>query len=157
MYRRLTGLVLLIGLLAGCMEGQKPKPLQRAAPAARTLYDRIGGEVVIVKVVDDFVANVAADPQIKERHKKHFMEGDVAGLKKKLVEQIGAATGGPQKYTGKSMKEAHQGLEITDADFDALVADLVKALDNNHVGAAEKNELLQMLGGMRKDVVEKRE
>jgi hemoglobin len=135
--------------LTGCMEGSKP------SPGARSLYDRMGGEVVIVKVVDDFVTNVAADPDIKDKHKKHFQEGDVAGLKKKLVDQIGQATGGPQKYTGKDMKTAHQGLGITDKDFDALVADLVKALDNNKVGQAEKDELLKMLGGMRGDVVEK--
>ena len=45
----------------------------------------------------------------------------MAGLKKKLIEQIGEATGGPQKYTGKNMKDAHKGLVITDEDFDALV------------------------------------
>jgi hemoglobin len=152
-------LALPLALLVGCVEGQKPTPLQRAgfapAPAVQSLYERMGGEEVIVKVVDDFVANVAADPNIKERHKKHFQEGDVAGLKKKLVDQIGEAAGGPQKYTGKRMKEAHQGLEITDDDFDALVGDLVKALDKNKVGPDEKGKLLQMLGTMRADVVEK--
>ena len=163
-------------LLAGCMEGKKPTPLQRAGnvqPAQvaenksspeknvpepsskRSLYDRLGKEPALVLVVDDFVANVVADPDIKAKHKKHFMEGDVAGLKKKLVEQIGEATGGPQKYAGKNMKEAHKGLEISDKDFDALVNDLVKALDKNKVAKEDKDELLNMLGAMRKDVVEK--
>jgi hemoglobin len=105
-------------------------------------------------VVDDFVANVAADDRIKEAHKKHFREGDVEGLKRKLVDQVGEATGGPQTYTGKSMKEAHAGLGITDADFDALVAALVRALDQNGVPPAEKDELLGLLAPMRKDVVE---
>jgi hemoglobin len=161
---------LLIGAV-GCVEGQKPSPLHRAGATKPSeaavkppdlpqttkpsLYERIGKEQAIVQVVDDFVANVVADENIKERHKKHFMEGDVAGLKKKLVEQIGEATGGPQKYTGKNMKEAHKGLEITNKDFDALVADLVKALDKNKVAEEDKGELLKMLGTMRKDVVEK--
>src|SRR5262245_42174891 len=143
-------------LAAGCMEGQKPTPLKRAA-AGGSLYERLGGEPAVVKVVDEFVVNVAADEKIKPEHRKHFQEGDVAGLKKKLVDQIGAATGGPQKYAGKTMKDAHRGLQITNADFDALVADLVKALENNKVGAAEKKELLDMLGKMRGDVVEKPE
>src|SRR5262249_42745906 len=109
---RFTFLVLVAGLLAGCMEGQKPKPLSRAGksnsndevavkpeksapevpakpmppekPAKPSLYQRLGMEPAIVAVVDDFVANVVADPDIKEKHKKHFQEGDVAGLKKKL-------------------------------------------------------------------------
>jgi len=149
MSRRLFFLAVL--LLAGCMEAGKPSPLKRS------LYDRLGGEKGITKVVDDFVANVAADPDIKEKHKRHFQEGDVAALKKKLIDQIGQATGGPQKYTGKDMRSAHKGLAITNQDFDALVADLVKALDNNGVGKADKDELLTMLGGMRGEVVEKTE
>jgi hemoglobin len=170
MFRRSSFALLLVAAF-GCTEGQKPSPLQRAAgtkpseiavkpaetpPAAKpSLYERLGKEEAITKVVDDFVANVVADENIKERHKKHFMEGDVAGLKKKLVEQIGEATGGPQKYTGKNMKDAHKGLEITNKDFDALVADLVKALDKNKVAEEDKGEIVKMLGTMRKDVVEK--
>jgi hemoglobin len=161
---------LFLGAL-GCTEGQKPSPLQRAAgtkpgevavkpaetpPAAKpSLYERLGKEEAITKVVDDFVANVVADENIKERHKKHFMEGEVAGLKKKLVEQIGEATGGPQKYTGKNMKDAHKGLEITNKDFDALAGDLVKALEKNKVSKEDKDEIVKMLETMRKDVVEK--
>ena len=144
-------LLIAMLLLPGCMEASKPSPLKRS------LYDRLGGEKGITKVVGDFVANVAADPDIKEKHKRHFQEGDVAALKKKLIDQIGQATGGPQKYTGKDMRSAHKGLAITDKDFDALVADLVKALDNNGVGNADKDELLTMLGGMRGEVVEKTE
>lgn len=131
------------------MEGVKPP----ATP--RSLYDRLGGEKGITKVVDDFVANVVADPNYKDKHKKHFIEGDVAALKRKLIDQVGQATGGPQKYTGKGMKEAHAGLGITDADFDTLVADLTKALDNNGVAKQDRDELLTMLGGMRNEIVEK--
>src|SRR5262249_14428619 len=165
-----SSFALLLIVALGCTEGQKPSPLQRAAgtkpsavtvkpaetpPAAKpSLYERLGKEEAITKVVDDFVANVVADENIKERHKKHFMEGDVAGLKKKLVEQIGEATGGPQKYTGKNMKDAHKGLGITDADFDALVGDLVQALDRNKGPPADKDALLNLLARMRTDVVE---
>jgi hemoglobin len=177
MLQRVCWLMGSVLILAGCMEGQKTAPLQRAGsskpasevaekpqppekspaepPAKPSLYERLGKEPAIVKVVDDFVANVAADPDIKDKHKKHFQEGDVAGLKKKLVDQVGQATGGPQKYLGKNMKDAHKGLEITNKDFDALVNDLVKALDKNNVAKDDKDELLKMLGTMRKDVVEK--
>lgn len=153
---RTVVLILCIGLVAGCMEGQKPQEqrLQRAA-AKQSLYERLGGEPGLTRVVDDFVAIVVADPRIKEVHKKHFREGDVAGLKRKLIDQVGEATGGPQKYKGKNMKEAHRGLGISDEDFDALVACLIQALDKNQVGQGEKDELLALLGPMRADVVEK--
>jgi hemoglobin len=70
-----------------------------------------------------------------------------------LVNQIGQATGGPEKYTGRDMKTAHAGMMITKAHFDALVEDLVKALDQFKVPEREKNELLGLLGPMEKDIV----
>ena len=161
---RCTRFLVIMVLLSGCAEGQKTKPLPSAfAPPAggdsdkaqKSLYDRLGGEKAIAKVVDDFVTNVVADPKIKEVHKKHFREGDVAGLKKKLVDKVGEATGGPQKYTGKNMKDTHRNLAISNADFDALIANLRKALDDNRAKAADRDELLKMLESMRKDVVEK--
>ena len=105
-------------------------------------------------VVDDFVANMITSPNIREPHKAHFLKPDVRPLKRKLIDQIGEATGGPQKYTGKSMKDAHVGLAITEADFKATVAALVKALDNNKVGDKEKTELLALLGPLEAAIVE---
>lgn len=149
--------VVLCLFLGGCYGGTPtPRATSPATPpaAAKALYDRLGGEPAITKVVDDLVAIVIADPRIKEVHKKHFMTDEVAALKRKLIDQIGEATGGPQKYLGKNMKDAHLGMKITDADFDALADDVAQALDRNGVGAAEKKQLLDMLAAMRKDVVE---
>ena len=70
-----------------------------------------------------------------------------------LVEQICQATGGPCKYTGKDMKTAHPGMNIKEADFDALVEDLKKSLDKFKVGAKEQSELLGALGPMKRDIV----
>jgi hemoglobin len=123
--------------------------------AEKKLYDRLGGAKGIAKVVDDLFAIVVKDPKIRQVHKKHFMEGDVAGLKKKLRDQLGEATGGPEKYKGKNMKDAHKGLGITNADFDALAGCVQRALDANGVAAADRDTILGVLGSMRKDVVEK--
>ncbi|MBL8798262.1 MAG: hypothetical protein JNM56_30490 [Planctomycetia bacterium] len=132
-----------------------PEPLTVKPDPKPSLYERLGKEPAIAKVIDDLVEIVVADENIKERHRKHFAEGDVAALKRKMIDQIGEATGGPQKYTGKNMKDAHKGMEITNKDFDALAADIVKALDKNKVGTAEKAEIMKMVESMRKDVVEK--
>jgi hemoglobin len=162
MLRRFVLPALLALVLTGCLEGSKPtdKQLPRVSGAEKlkmpreSLYERLGGEPAITQVVEDFVAIVIEDPKIKEEHREHFKRPSVKELKKKLVDQIGEATGGPQKYTGKNMKDAHKGMKISDADFDALAADVVKALDKNKVGEAEKKELLDILGKMRSDVVE---
>jgi hemoglobin len=156
-------LLLLALLLAGCSEGQKPQPQPRdlaepisVAPREKeSLYARLGGAPGIAKVVDDFVAIIVVDERIDDKHRKHFREGDVAGLKRKLRDQVGEATGGPEKYTGKDMKAAHLGLGLTSMDFDVLVEDLAKAMDQNGVKPADRDELLAMLQTMRKDVIEK--
>ena len=121
----------------------------RAAVSEKSLYDRLGGKDAITAVVDDFVANVAADKRINA----FFANADIPGLKQKLVDQICEVSGGPCKYTGKDMKAAHAGMGIKDADFDALVEDLVKSLDKFKVPAAEKHDLLGTLGGMKGDIV----
>ncbi len=150
MTRRTALCVCLLLALSGCSEGEK----KTADLSRRPLYERLGGAKAIARVVDDFVANVVADPKLRQTHKEHFEKGDVAALKKKLIDQIGEATGGPQKYTGKNMKDAHRGLAISRDDFDALVGDLRKALDANQVSPANRDELLGLLGKMRDDIVE---
>ncbi len=138
--------------IAAC--GGKSKPTDTTTTTAAStgsLYDRLGRKDAIAIVVDDFVANVAAD----ERIKVFFATADIPRLKTMLVDQICEASGGPCKYTGKSMKEAHAGMGVKSEHFDALVEDLVKALDKHEVGEKEKGELLGALGPMKDDIVTK--
>jgi hemoglobin len=129
--------------LVGCAEtGTKS--------TGKSLYDRLGGKAALSVVVDQFVANVAADTRINGR----FATTDIPKLKGHLVDQVCMATGGPCSYTGRDMKTTHAGMKISNADFRALVEDLAKALDTFKVPAAEKGELLGLLGSMKKDIVE---
>ena len=136
--------VLSFGLIAGSSFAQNK--------SEKSLYDRLGGKTAITAVVDEFVARVAADKRINA----FFAHADIAHLKMELVNQICEASGGPCKYTGKSMKEAHRGMGVSEADFNALVEDLVGALDKFKVGKTEKDQLLGALGPMQKDIVEKK-
>jgi hemoglobin len=69
---------------------------------------------------------------------------------------VSSVTGGPLKYTGKSMKDAHKGMGITDKEFDATVADLKEALKINSVNEADAKELLAIVESTRKDIVEEK-
>lgn len=121
-----------------------------------TLYHRLGGKKSITAVVDEFVGRVAADNRINAFFKDTAADPQrLASFKKKLVDQICQATGGPCKYTGKDMKSAHAGMGISGGDFNALVEDLSGALDKFHVGDREKGELLGALAPMKSDIVEK--
>jgi hemoglobin len=151
------GLVMLLlgatTAVMGCAEyGTLKGPGQQAVttPAVKPLYDRLGGKPAITAVVDQFVANVAADSRINGR----FSTTDIPRLKGHLVDQVCKATGGPCAYQGREMKRTHAGMRITTADFEALVQDLVAALDTFRVPATEKNELLGLLGTMKQDIIE---
>jgi truncated hemoglobin YjbI len=132
------------------------KPDETKPPKTATLWERLGGEDAVVKVVDDFVALASKDAKvnISRGGKIKLTEDAVAKLKGQLVAFVSQATGGPLKYTGKSMKEAHKGMGITDAEFDASVADLKKALEMNGAKTADIKELLDIVEGTRKDIVE---
>jgi len=145
MRRTVVGILAAVTLAAGCAS------MDSGTMAPKSLYDRLGGKPAITAVVDDFVANVAADGRINQR----FANANMPRLKTMLVDQICEATGGPCKYTGHSMIESHKGMNIRDAEFTALVEDLVKSLDKFKVPAQEKNELLTALGGMKPQIVGK--
>ena len=142
------GLALVIALAPAFASGQtKEKPL----------YDRLGGKPAIAAVVDEFVSRVAADARINSFFAATAADpARLAHFKSLLVDQICEASGGPCKYAGKDMKSAHRGMGISGAHFDALVGDLVAALDKFKVGAHEKEQLLAALGPMKSDIVEKK-
>ena len=115
-----------------------------------SLYNRLGGKQAIVKVIDEFVGNVGKDKRINGR----FATANIPRLKGHLVDQVCAATGGPCTYTGRDMVTMHKGMGITNAEFSALVDDLVAALNTYKVPKAEQKELLGLLGPMKSDIVE---
>ena len=147
-WRRTIGTVVAVAaLVAGCASGGMQS--DSMSMEKKSLYDRLGGKPAITAVVDDFIGNVAGDARINKR----FATADIPRLKMMLVDQICQVSGGPCTYKGASMKDAHKGMKITDAEFNALVEDLVKSLDKFKVGAQEKNDLLGALGGMKPDIV----
>jgi hemoglobin len=139
--------VLLVGVtVTGCASSQS------TAPAKPSLYKRLGGREGIAVVVGDFTANMAADSRVNARL-KDMKPPAVEKFKSNLADQICDATGGPCSYLGKDMKAAHAGMGISEAEWNATVENLVKALDKHKVAAADKQELLGLLGPMKKDIV----
>jgi hemoglobin len=133
--------------------------VEPALPMPKKLYERLGGDAAVTAVVDDFVTRALADPKANFTRKGTAREWkatpeNVAVLKRQMVQIIGSVTGGPQKYTGSSMKEAHKGMKITAAEFDALAADLKASLEKAKVPAKEQGELLAIVAGTKKDIVE---
>jgi hemoglobin len=141
--------------IAAVLAGLSSAPLVGQAMKEKSLYERLGKKEAIAAVVDEFVSRVAADSRINAFFQATASDPKrLAAFKARLVDQICEASGGPCKYKGKDMKSAHLGMHITGADFDALVEDLVGALDKFKVGDHEKQQLLGALGPMKGEIVE---
>jgi hemoglobin len=121
----------------------------------KSLYDRLGGYNAIAAVVDDFVGRLIADKQFERFFAGHSTDSKKR-IRQHIVDQFCAAAGGPCVYTGRTMKDSHAGMGITDAEWDAAAKHLVATLDKFKVGDAEKKDLLAFVGSLKADIVDKK-
>lgn len=120
-----------------------------------SLYERLGGVFAIATVVDDFIDRVMADPRLNANPKVDEAHHKVppAGFKYLVTEQVCAATGGPQTYTGKSMHDSHAHLDITAQEWKAFLDDFQQTLDKFEVPAEEQAELFAIVESTKADIV----
>jgi hemoglobin len=136
------------------------------------LYDRLGGDEGIGAIVDDFVDRALADPRVNWRREGVRSGGflgirdksmtwqagaqDIARLKKHIADFLAVSTGGPTEYRGQDLADAHEGMKITNAQFDAAVGDLKASMDRLAVPTKEQKELLAVVETTRPHIVEVR-
>jgi hemoglobin len=116
----------------------------------KSLYDRLGGIDAINALTESWVARVGGD----DRANKKFARTDIARLKKEVADQLCEATGGPCTYTGRSMRETHDGMKTTAGEFEVVMQHLDATLDELNVPKSEHDELVGLLRPMRGDIVE---
>jgi truncated hemoglobin YjbI len=152
--------------------GETQKGSDDKGDTKRPLFERLGGESGLNVIADDFLPRVLADPRVNwerkgvtrggfslERGKSVTWDASPANveqLKKHLVQFLAVATGGPPKYDGLDMSQAHQGLHISNAEFDATIGDLKASLDKLGVKTDEQKELLSIIESTRNQVVTER-
>ncbi|MEZ4452170.1 MAG: group 1 truncated hemoglobin [Nannocystaceae bacterium] len=122
---------------------------------SKPLYERLGGVYAIASVVDDFIDRIMADPRLNKNPKVDEAHHRVPppGFKYLVTEMVCWATGGPQTYTGRSMRDSHAHLEIRDDEWASFVDDFNQTLDKFAVPEPERGELLAILGSTRGDIV----
>jgi len=120
-----------------------------------SLYDRLGGVYSIATVVDDFIDRIMVDPRLNANPQVNEAHHRVppAGFKYLVTEMVCWATGGPQKYTGRSMADSHAQLKITGEEWDAFLDDFQQTLDKFKVPAEEQAELKTIVNTTRSDIV----
>lgn len=136
---RTAFLLLALVLLAGCAS--------RTVPSST--YAQLGGAAGVEGIVDDLLNTIVDDDRINQQ----FANADILRLREKLIEQICAESDGPCTYTGLTMQESHAGRHITDAQFNALVEDLIRVMTARGVPVGAQNRLLRRLAPMHGDIV----
>ena len=113
------------------------------------LYQQLGGQPGLVRLMDDFMVRLLAD----KRMQPFFKDVDQAHVKAQLVDQFCEVSGGPCKLKGPDMKRVHEGFDIDRAAFNALVEVLQQAMDAQRIPFAAQNRLLAKLAPMHRDIV----
>ena len=125
-----------------------------AAPAPATLYRRLGGYDSLAVLTDDFIGRLAKDRSLSRFFPASSAES-MGRFRQHLLDQLCAASGGPCLYVGRDMRSAHKGLGIGEADWAATVGHLIASLDRRGIAPKEKDEVLAIVAGLKKGIVEK--
>jgi hemoglobin len=144
-------MALVAALTAGCVSTRKPKAVDPGS-----LYARIGGLNGLARATDAMVNRVLTDKVILENSELQMRAKpeNVPGLKVQITNLLGSLTGGPETYGGRSMKEAHRGMGVTEAQWAAFMKACADGLDDAKVAAREKQDVLALFASMKGDIVE---
>ncbi|HKZ77247.1 MAG TPA: group 1 truncated hemoglobin [Pyrinomonadaceae bacterium] len=145
--RAVTSSVVLSLLMSTCVMAQ-------GMAKEKSLYERVGGYDALAKVVDEFIVRLVGDQRFNKFFVGHSADSQKR-IRQHILDQFCAATGGPCIYTGRDMKTTHQGLAITEADWEAAAKHLVGSLDKFKVPQKEKDEIMAFVTSLKKDIVEK--
>ena len=161
---RSLAVLLLVSVIAACSPAAEEAAIEEPAPAPEptadpgdtaSLYDRLGGEEAITAVVSRFIDLLSnddllnANPAIKEARDRV----DPDELKADVTALVCQASGGPQEYTGRSMAESHENMNISGTEWDQMIQLFVAVLDEFEVPEAEKGELLEIMDSTKADIV----
>ncbi|WP_334119400.1 group I truncated hemoglobin [Limnobacter sp.] len=116
-----------------------------------SLYERLGGEAKIKVFVADILKNHQNNPAVSPRYSQAKKSDEE--LIRLVTALICQGTGGPQKYDGMSMLAAHTGMNVAEAEFVAVLDDILAALKKHGVGEREQAELLAIAYGMKAEIV----
>ncbi|WP_308367688.1 MULTISPECIES: group 1 truncated hemoglobin [unclassified Microbulbifer] len=146
-----AGFLTLVTVLTSAMANAQ----STSESESRTLYQRLGGLMPISVVVSDLIDVLVTDPEINRNPAVDAARKRVPApyLKFQVTAQVCQVTGGPCKYTGRSMKEAHAHLNITEGEWQRMVTLLKQVLAKHKVPAQESRELLDIVNSTKPDIV----
>jgi hemoglobin len=121
---------------------------------AKSLYERLGGYDAIAAATDDLLGRLTTDPQLGifwRGHSKDSMKRD----RQLVVDFLCAALGGSVIYRGRDMKTSHEGLGISESDWQVFVRHTRATLDQFGVHGQEREEFLAAAASLKDEIVER--
>lgn len=138
------------GFCAGDVEiADGAEALERSEELSKSLYERLGGAKRIQAIANDAVEFHLVNPVIAPRFQNH----DIGKLKQLAFEFFCAGTGGPEAYTGRDMRTAHTGMNISEQEYVATMDDILKSMEKHGVGSQERNEVIAVLYSLKGEII----
>ena len=120
----------------------------------QSLYERLGRAEGIATLVDDIVGRHMENPAISARFRPYAEDpARLEKVKGHLRDFLAAGSGGPSDYTGRSMPEAHRGMNISVAEYMAAVDDIMDALEGNGVEESARKDVLAISYSLKDEIV----
>lgn len=121
---------------------------------AESLYQRLGGATGIAALVDDVVEAHMANPSVSARFLPYRDDPDtLAKVKRHTCNFFGAGSGGPEKYTGRSMPDAHRGMNISEQEYMAVVDDILSTLDRHKLDEQTRKDVLAIVYSLKDQII----
>ena len=119
-----------------------------------TLYKRLGSYDTIAAITDDFLASLIAHEQM---HRFFLGASESTRIRRRqhIVDFLCFKTGGPCAYTGRTMKEAHKGLAISESEWNILTTLFRHSLKKFNLPVKETDEIMSVITSTKEDIVEK--
>lgn len=147
--KKLLTTLLMITMVIGAY-AQKPSKIEK-----NSLYDRLGGEEGISRIIDDLVDLHMINPGLSKRFLPYKGTTELEIVKDHNKAFFSMGTGGPAQYTGRDMVTAHTGLNISYKEFVLTVDDLMIALDKNNIDKESKKDVMAIFWSLKDTVIEK--
>jgi hemoglobin len=114
------------------------------------LYTALGGEAGVAQIADNFIMEIAND----ERVIAYFEDSNVERFRQFFIEHLCMLTDGPCEYTGDSLIDTHVGMNVTEAAFNAIVEDLMAAMNKADIAISSQNRLLARMAALREQIIQ---
>lgn len=121
----------------------------------KSLYERLGGAQGISALVDDIVAAHLKNPVIKARFEPYNDTPDrMAEVKKHLCDFLAAGSGGPEQYSGRTMPDAHRGMNISAGEYLAATDDIMRSLEKHNIDEQTRKDILAITFALKDEIIQ---